>query len=116
MASHAQPLQSCNGSPSRDLHALLGGAGAGGRTTRSDAMPARVPVSRLRRDPELEEVLTRLEERLRAVERLRATSYDDELGLVERLAAPYALAFLYEIRRLDALCGELQRAPHGARK
>ncbi|HEX6641521.1 MAG TPA: hypothetical protein VF215_10440 [Thermoanaerobaculia bacterium] len=57
----------------------------------------------LRRDPELEDVLTDLEEQLAAIEHVRSRDYDDKLAVVEALAAPYALAFLHEIRRLDAL-------------
>jgi hypothetical protein len=63
-----------------------------------------------RRDPELEDVLTDLEERLAAIEHVRSREYDDQLSVVEALAAPYALAFLHEIRRLDALLRERQRS------
>ncbi|MEK6373214.1 MAG: hypothetical protein AABO58_11005 [Acidobacteriota bacterium] len=49
-------------------------------------------------------MLIDLEERLAAIEQhVRTRGYDDQLAVVEALAAPYALAFLYEIRRLDAL-------------
>lgn len=55
----------------------------------------------LRRDPELEDVLRDLEEQLQEIEHIRTREYDDKLAVVEALAAPYALAFLHEIRRLD---------------
>ena len=42
--------------------------------------------------------------RLATIEQhVRSHDYDDKLAVVEALAAPYALAFVYEIRRLDAL-------------
>ena len=55
------------------------------------------------RDPELEDVLRDLEERMAAIAQVRGRAYDDQLAVVEALAAPYALAFLHEIRRLDTL-------------
>lgn len=55
----------------------------------------------LRRDPELEDVLRDLEQRLQEIEHIHTREYDDKLAVVEALAAPYALAFLHEIRRLD---------------
>lgn len=61
------------------------------------------------RDPELEDVLVDLEDRLRAIEHVRTREYDDHLAVVEALAAPYALAFLHEIRRLDRLVLKLRR-------
>lgn len=64
----------------------------------------------VRRDPELEDVLIDLEERLAAIEHVRSRQYDDQLCVVEALAAPYALAFLHEIRRLDALLRKRQRS------
>jgi hypothetical protein len=69
----------------------------------------------LGRDPELEDVLTDLEERLAAIEHVRSRAYDDQLSVVEALAAPYALAFLHEIWRLDALLRKRQRS-RGATK
>lgn len=66
-------------------------------------MAARRAAAALRRDPELEEVLADFEERLRAIEHVRTREYDDTLAVVEALAAPYAIAFLHEIRRLDGM-------------
>jgi hypothetical protein len=63
----------------------------------------------LRRDPELEDVLEDLEKRLAEIEHVRTREYDDQLSVVEALAAPYALAFLHEIRRLDALLFKRRR-------
>ena len=68
------------------------------------------------RDPELEDVLADLERRLQTIEHLRARAYDDKLAVVEELAAPYALAFLHEIRRLDRLVRPRQsRSRHRSR-
>ena len=82
----------------------------GGRrvTTARDANAA------LRRDPELEDVLRDLEARLQAIAHVRTREYDDKLAVVEALAAPYALAFLHEIRRLDAMVFQ-QKKRIGAR-
>lgn len=55
----------------------------------------------LRRDPELEDVLRDLEARLADIAHIKTREHDDKLAVVEALAAPYALAFLHEIRRLD---------------
>jgi hypothetical protein len=57
----------------------------------------------LRRDPEIEDVLAGLEAQLREMEHARTGRYDDKLAIVEALAAPYALVFVHEIRRLDDL-------------
>jgi hypothetical protein len=72
----------------------------------------------LRRDPELEEVLADIEERLAAIAHVRTREYDDQLAVVEALAAPYALAFLHEIRRLDAMLlkRRKRRTPKNARR
>lgn len=55
------------------------------------------------RDPELEEVLVRLDRDLNRVDRLRGPECDEAREEVERWAAPYALAFYCELRRLDDL-------------
>lgn len=58
----------------------------------------------LRRDPELADVLADIQERLRDIEQhVRTPEYDEKLAIVEAHAAPYALAFLHEIRRLDKM-------------
>lgn len=57
----------------------------------------------VRRDPELEDVLLDLEGRLASIADLRGRTYEDRLAVIETLAGPYAIAFLHEIRRLDAL-------------
>ena len=69
----------------------------------------RSPAETLRRDPELEEVLQDLEGRLAEIEHIRTRDYDERLAVVEALAAPYALAFLHEIRRLDEMRCKLRR-------
>lgn len=66
-------------------------------------MATRGAAAALRRDPELEDVLRDLEERLAEIAHVRSREYDDKLSVVEALAAPYALAFLHEIRRLDGM-------------
>lgn len=71
-------------------------------------------ASALRREPELEDVLRDLEARLAEIAHIRTREYDDKLAVVEALAAPYALAFVYEIRRLDELL--LKRRKRAARK
>jgi hypothetical protein len=68
----------------------------------------------LRRDPELEDVLRDLEGRLEEIAHIRTREYDDKLAVVEALAAPYALAFLHEIRRLDSML--LKRRKRALRK
>jgi hypothetical protein len=72
-------------------------------------MATRGAAAALRRDPELEDVLADLEERLREIEHVRTREYDDKLAVVEALAGPYALAFLHEIRRLDNMVRRRQR-------
>lgn len=64
-------------------------------------MPSSAAI--LCRDPELEDVLRDLETRSANIEHIRTRDYDDDLAVVEALAAPYALAFLHEIRRLDRM-------------
>lgn len=68
-----------------------------------------------RRDPELQGVLTDLEERLADLESGRRRTYDVKLAVVEALAAPYALAFLHEIRRLDVLLRRCRRRERAAK-
>jgi len=106
---HAHHLRCSTGLPPRSSYALIEEARGvewveENRAARRDTMPSRGPASVFGRDPELEDVLKDLEERLRTIEHTRARSYDDELAVIEVLAAPYALAFLHEIRRLDRLC------------
>jgi hypothetical protein len=55
------------------------------------------------RDYELQDVLDAVAARLRAIEHVRTPDHDDRLSEIEAEAAPYALAFLYEIGRLDEL-------------
>lgn len=58
------------------------------------------------REHELELVLAGIAAELEAIDRLNGPEHDIALARVEALAAPYALAFIYEIQRLDALrCG-----------
>ena len=70
----------------------------------------------LRRDPELEGVLKDLEMRLTGISEVRTRDYDDKLAVVEAVAAPYALAFLHEIRRLDKLLCKLPGRRRKARR
>ena len=55
------------------------------------------------RDPELEEVLTKLDGELARSAQLRGRELDLWREQVEKETAPYALALYYEIRRLDRL-------------
>jgi hypothetical protein len=64
-------------------------------------LPAAGPSAE--RDPELAVVLVHLETRLQLLTTLRGPARDETLAKIERLAAPYALAFLGEIQRLDSL-------------
>lgn len=70
----------------------------------------------LGRDPELEDVLQDLEARLAAIATIRTREYDDKLAVVEAYAAPYALAFLHEIRRLDVLLRASSRKPRSSKR
>lgn len=58
------------------------------------------------RDPELSDVLGEITRRLDALAPLRGPKRDDALARVEAYAGPYALAFVHEIRRLDAMLVE----------
>jgi hypothetical protein len=51
----------------------------------------------------LEDVLQEIEQLLRAEMAVRGPHQDAHLTVVEAMAAPYALAFLFEIRRLDEM-------------
>lgn len=55
------------------------------------------------RDPEVEDAQRGLERLLEAGGGLRGPSYDAHLAVVEAAAAPHAISFLIEIRRLDEL-------------
>lgn len=55
------------------------------------------------REAELHEVIAAIEARLSSIAHIRTREYDDKLYAIEALAAPYALAFVYEIRRLERL-------------
>ena len=57
----------------------------------------------LSRDPELEAVLQELKQLLGGSTLTPRPLSDDDLSAVEAAAAPYALAFIFEIRRLDDL-------------
>lgn len=55
------------------------------------------------RESELQEVIQDVEQRLASIARIRTPEYDEKLGQVEAVAAPYVISFLYEIRRLETL-------------
>lgn len=55
------------------------------------------------REAELHEGIAAIEARLASIEHITTREYDDQLDAIETLAAPYALAFLSEIRRLEKL-------------
>lgn len=55
------------------------------------------------RDPEVEDALREIERLLEAGSKLCGPSRDAHLAVVEVIAAPYAIAFVLEIRRLDEL-------------
>lgn len=57
------------------------------------------------RDPELQDVLTAIENRLLVMQRVNGLDRDALQADAERLAEPYALAFYFEIRRLDSMFG-----------
>ncbi len=61
------------------------------------------------REHELQEVIQDVEKRLAAIARIRTPEYDDKLSQVEAAAAPYVIAFLYEIRRLETLLAGVQQ-------
>jgi hypothetical protein len=67
------------------------------------ALPACGPPPQ--RDPELAEVLDAVADRIARASRLRGEARDTALGSIEDFAAPYALAFFYEIERLEKLPG-----------
>ena len=55
------------------------------------------------RDPELGAVLTEVSRRLAALETTSSDERDRALVFIEAYAGPYAIAFFYEIERLEAL-------------
>jgi hypothetical protein len=55
------------------------------------------------RDYELQEVLDRTRAMLQTIAHIRTPEHDDLLSEIEAAAKPYALAFVHEIARLDAL-------------
>jgi len=55
------------------------------------------------RDAELRAVIFDIEERLARIQDVRTREFDDQLAAIEAVAAPYALAFLVELRRLERL-------------
>jgi predicted ATPase len=55
------------------------------------------------RDPELSDVLDEVARQLDAIASITGQARDDALARLEAYAGPYALAFVHEIRRLDAL-------------
>jgi hypothetical protein len=71
--------------------------------TLAEAVVPRLPPPRLdsSRDPELAMVLAEIENSLQSLDALRGSEYERALGELESLAGPYALSFVYEIRRLD---------------
>jgi hypothetical protein len=66
------------------------------------------------REVELQEVIAAIEARLASIAPIRSREFDDKLDAIERQAAPYALAFLYEIRRLEKLLRRRLMAGGGA--
>jgi hypothetical protein len=60
------------------------------------------------REHELQEVIAGIEARLAEIKRTKTREYDDKLAVIEADAAPYALAFVYEIRRLEHLLARQQ--------
>lgn len=64
---------------------------------------SQIPVDR---DPELDDVLRIIRERLAAVDREFGPERDARWQDVETFAAPYALAFLYEIERLEGMLSQ----------
>lgn len=69
------------------------------------------------RESELYEVIAAIEARLAGIAHIRTREYDDNLDAIEAQAGPYALAFLYEIRRLERLLWRgLARTLDGARR
>jgi hypothetical protein len=56
------------------------------------------------REYELQEVIQHIEVRLARLARIRTRAeHDEQLDAVEAVAGPYAIAFVYEIRRLEQL-------------
>ncbi len=70
------------------------------------------------RDAELQAVIAQVEERLAKLRRItRSDPFDEKLAAIEAIAAPYAIALLYEVRRLERLlCERQQRSGHRARR
>ena|SRR5215212_10522570 len=68
-----------------------------------ERMPS--PVAEIERDPELAAILDAVADRLRSRDRLQGIARDVALAALEMFAAPYALVFYDEIRRLDQICG-----------
>lgn len=63
----------------------------------------RLADASIERDPELEELLVKLDIDLSQSCAMRGNERDRWREQIEREAAPYALAFYYEIRRMDSI-------------
>lgn len=74
------------------------------------ALYGRMSASGFGRECELREVISEIEARLSEIQRIRTRDYDDKLAVIEADAAPYVIAFVYEIRRLEQLLAR-QRLP-----
>jgi hypothetical protein len=96
-------VQISRAAPGSDLHDLSR-VFASLRLTVIEAM-RRLPTPHgvLCRDPELTDLLERIEQALTELASLRGREYDLMLGAIRRLAAPDALPLYYEVKRLDAL-------------
>lgn len=71
------------------------------------------------REAELQDVIEAVEARLAQLGRITTPDmFEETLGAIEAVAAPYAIAFLYEVRRLERLLREsaLQRTMRAARR
>lgn len=70
------------------------------------------------REAELQDVIVDLHTRLKKLGRIAMPdAYEEELGAIEAVAAPYAIALLYEVRRLERLFrGCQQRAVRSVRR
>lgn len=66
------------------------------------------------RDYELQDVLDDVDARLKSIENIRTREHDDHLAVIQAIAAPYALALVHEIHRLDELVIGLRRRDKAA--
>jgi hypothetical protein len=81
------------------------------RHQRSSARPDQLSKPDFCREAELQELIEAVEARLAKLRRITTPDvFEERLGEIEAVAGPYAIAFIYEIRRLEQLLSAQQRS------